>query len=794
VTNEKEIISNTYRQFKIVLWQIIKSLSSVVVLLLAEHYSTGLWFNYFDSIPKWIINIQSVIPQVTYPTHKDSVLYLVSVIASVTGVILALFYPVLATIASTAYAKVHANIRNLLFYDKETQNFLKRLTFLTAFSITLLLFLSLGYKPRSLTLSFITLYSLISLFGILKIGLGVYEFLDPSTLSRIVFDKLSRNINEVKTSGENFDDVNFQSYYHNLAIGQIENLSTITRLSIDVNEVNESSFIKSLSTSYSILQNYLRVKSNIPKTSLWFPKIYEHRSYFTSDQSNRSLSNSTNTFIQPNVIQDYFWFEDKILQNVSINSNTLINNGHLATFNQTINSAANTVANLGYILDLRTGGNLLDSMFANIKLIISKVPKNTINYEVVKDELSSLELYSNNVLTFLIYTLERITKFNSDTLEKEINKINWLDSQSIYKIDIIPELYDILNTLCQKIKNEKLVEGAIITPDWYIKQKISAEYSRIISKKLDGIAVLFDKYILSLKVDDQPLLSSFLIQKGLEIINKFNYRFEALKKSALDVSKLEILEKEFEWVKPDFDKIQKQFEDYEKQCLIILSENLVNISKVVWINQFPDVFGQSYGIISNYINKFFKADNGNLIDKIFPHFLESSLIAFNQLNERYKDYYRPERISYQVLIDVMEISGYAYIYSKLYKNDSYWLNVKGAWDKFFTGSEENVKLLIHFYKYYKTELFGVGVNFNDKHQRSLTLRAKFEEAKVDTVIIDDCYIEVFIEKDGLSSYYDVEEIFIEKYLFELIVSDEIKGLIDRRLYSHCLRKEKCKSE
>jgi len=433
-------------------------------------------------------------------------------------------------------------------------------------------------------------------------------------------------------------------------------------------------------------------------------------------------------------------------------------------------------------------------MFANTKLIISKVPKNTINYEVVKDELSTLELYSNNVLTFLIYILERITKFNSVTLEKEIEKINWLDNQSIYKIDIIPELYDILNELCQKLKNEKLVEGTIITPDWYIKQKISAEYNRIISKKLDDIIELFDRYILSLKVADQPLLSSFLIQKGLEIINKLNYRFVELKKSVSGVSKLELLEKEFEWIKPDFDKIQKQCEDYEKQCLIILSENLVNISKVVWINQFPDVFGQSYGIISNYINRYFKVNNGGLISKIFPHFLESSLIAFNQLNERYKDYYRPERISYQVLIDTMEISGYAYIYSKLYKNDSYWLNVKESWDKLFTGSEENIKLLVHFYKYYKTELYGVGINFNDKHQRSLTLRAIFEDAKVDIDTIDDCYINVFIEKDGLSSFFDVAEIFIEKYLFQLKVSDDIKGLIDRRLYDHCLRKEKIKSE
>ena len=105
ISNEKNTFSNTYSQFKIVLWQMVKAFSSVILLLLIEHFSSELWFNYIDYIPKWVIYVQSIIPKTTYPTNKDAVLYLVSVIASVTGVILALFYPVLATIASTAYAK-----------------------------------------------------------------------------------------------------------------------------------------------------------------------------------------------------------------------------------------------------------------------------------------------------------------------------------------------------------------------------------------------------------------------------------------------------------------------------------------------------------------------------------------------------------------------------------------------------------------------------------------------------------------------------------------------------------------
>ncbi len=784
---EKDTLFNTYSQFKIVLWQIIKAISSVIILLFIESYSTELWNNYFNVLPNWLLKIQSIIPLTIYPENKDAVLSLVSVIASVTGVILALFYPVLATIASTAYAKVHANIRNLLFYDKETQNFLKRLTFLTAFSITLLLFLSLDYKPRTLTLLFITLYSLISLFGILKIGIGVYSFFDPSTLSEIVKEKVLSFFEEVTTKGENYDDVNFQSYYHSLANEQIENISTITRLSIDVNGVNDSSFITSINTSYSIMQNYLALKAKIPKSSLWYPNIYEHSSYFTSDQINRSLVNSTNTFTQPKNIQDYFWFEDKILNNIAVNSDKLINNGHIGVFNQTLRNARNIYLYLGYNLDTRTGKSILNQMYQNIISVINNTSNDVIDYEDIKAELSSIEFYSLNILSFQIYLIDRIISFDSIKIEEELKKINWLDNKSIYKTELIVELYDTLNEISENIKNEKLVEGIIVTPDWYLKQKISAEFVNIIGKKLEETISLIDKYILSLVDDKQPLLTSFLIQKGLEIINKIFFRFEKLKRSITDISKLEQIKGEFTWTNPDFDKIDLQLKGYENKCILILSNNLVNTSKIVWNNQFPDVFGQSYAMISSYINKYFDKNKEDLISKVFPGFLKSALIAFAQLNERYKDYFRPINISYQVLDDVMEISGYAYIYSKVYKNDDYWNNTKNTWDKYFTPTENNINLLITIYEYYKTELLGVGINFQDKHTRQIKLKEIIKREKIDRDKINDCFAKIFIEDSYMPSFDNVSEVFIETYLFKLKESTKSKSIIQRKLLEKCKR-------
>ena len=126
------------------------------------------------------------------------------------------------------------------------------------------------------------------------------------------------------------------------------------------------------------------------------------------------------------------------------------------------------------------------------------------------------------------------------------------------------------------------------------------------------------------------------------------------------------------------------------------------------------------------------------------------------------------------------------------KKDTYWIKNKEAWNTFFTPTKENIELLVNFYKYYRNELFGVGINHDNKNQRTLTLKKIVKEAKIDINKIDDCFVETFLERDGLFSFSDVTEVFIEKYLFKLKESVEAKNLIKRDLQKRCIRKENLK--
>lgn len=142
---------------------IILAFFVVVALYLIEWVFQNIYINHGDSFQNWLKITVDNIPKPKYPESEDSVEGFISIIASISGVLLALFYPVLATIASTGYAKVNSSIRNLLFIEPVTQNYLRRLAFLTAYSVCVLLFTTFGIYPGNLVILFLAILSLISL-------------------------------------------------------------------------------------------------------------------------------------------------------------------------------------------------------------------------------------------------------------------------------------------------------------------------------------------------------------------------------------------------------------------------------------------------------------------------------------------------------------------------------------------------------------------------------------------------------------------------------------------------------
>jgi hypothetical protein len=643
-------------------------------------------------------------------------------------------------------------------------------------------------------LSFLAFYSLTTLFGILKIGLGVYNFFEPGTLSGIVFNKLTDSIINVTTEGEYWNERNFQNHHFKLAFEQIENLSLLTSLCLKDDDLKDKSFKSIFKTSLYTLQFYLVQKPKIPIDSLWFPNSYEHLSYFESDMLMRQISLNTNTLTPPKVKPNRYWLEEKIVNNLSKGLESIVKSGHINVLGESILMTHRVFDSLGVITDLRTGEILLDKLLANVRLISNKETKNDeiSNYENWKEELGCISTYCYSILQLQISVFETITSFNSNRILEEYKKIIWKNKSTIYSTEFIPELFETLNKFREFVEIEKEIEGKRITPDWYFCQHLTADYLRHANEKITQSITFFDSHLLSIAEhfdkENNFLLASFTAQIGLEILHKLNYRIGLLKQTLDDIDKIEVCKGEFNWTKPNFEEIETKLLNYDRACISILAKNVEKLTKIKWNNQFPDIFAHSYSLLSNKLNESFKKNQFDAFQKCFSPFVKSSITAFSNLNTTFKHYDRPQNISYQALLDPMEISGYAYIYSVIYNSPNYWEEVKKTWDESFIPSKENISLLVNYYSYYKTILLGTGINGTIKHQRERTLVDVTQALNIRVNNIPDFLVRLFVSEDPYHHYhYDVAELFIELYLFTFIEAKDSAIKMKRDIFSQLNR-------
>lgn len=773
-----------FAHLKLTLLNIIKAFSFIMFLYFLEGYATSIWNNYLNYIPDWIVDIKDILPKPTYPNDRDPVIQLLTIIASVTGVILALFYPVLATIASTAYAKVHANVRNLLLSEKETQGYLRRLTYLTAFALIVLLFTSFGYNPGNLIITYLLFYCLIVLFGILKIGLGVYNLLEPASLITLINDKLTTSINEVTSKAPYYHDPAFQKFYRQEASKQISNLELITNLS-DSRGVQDFSFLKCNQYSFEVLNYYLRIKASIPRNSEWFPLLNIHKSYFESDMTERGLSKNTSTYIRPSQEKNNLWFEEMVIETTTNAVDKVVSSGRYDLLAQSMTHSKGTIEILGHQFNTDVAEKLLTSFRQNLESLTKeiKAKDKLSDYSDWRAELESIEVFAYSVFAFQYGFLQSIENFNAAKFNVEYMKINWQEGSSIYKTTFNSELYSTLDRFVENHLNEIEVEGKRVTPDWYYMQSLCAEYLISISKKLPATIEFTNKYLVEITKEldrnGMSLVASFSSHIGLEVVRKLRFRLNEVRETLKTLDVFEKSKGEFNWSTPDYKKLEKSLLNYEKDFFEITHKNIFPISKLIWSNKFPDIFAHSYSIVSRYLNRCFEENDKQLFIEVFPLFLSAAIKAFENNNRNFKHYNMPENISYQSLVDLMEISGYAYLYSEIHNDRKYWEVTKESWNIGFTASEQNIMILVAYYRHYKSYLHGTGINFTEHSEREKTYR---ELAKhIDRNTIADPLVKMFIPDRSFGSlYYNTAELFLEMYIFTFIEAKQAVDLMPRR--------------
>lgn len=795
--------------------QILKSVVFISVLffieILCRNYSNENW-NY---LPDLIQNIFKHIPDITNSDkYLEKTLPFISILASINGLILALFFPIVTTILSSAFTKVPSDVRFILLKEPSTQNFINNITFTLSLTLLIMFFMIFNYMPGALIIGTVTLFSLRGFYYLIKIGFGIFKYFDPSNLTKNIIQEMIKNLKYATNKGRFYDDKNFQHHYYSNTLKNIEQLRFLVGMITQEKFLQAGSFELTVRSIIGFLNYYQTTKLNIPIKSLWFQKTAKHKSHFKANDTSRRFASEFDSFLQPEHVLDYNWVEKAMLSIIFDGINELEKNDSIETIVQ-IFILFNDFSEQNGLFFNKTIENLLIKKSSSliIKLTSEKFSNQEsllIEFESKVAYFSIVELYFKLFQSFEFGVFKKTEKLNKNKLIKFINDLypTFNKTNTIKVDDLVPSIKKSLLNVHELIKTERYIENKTLTPQWYIIQYVTNNYIHEYEKMLLFFEELYDIYNQVLNHFKQNNNILFEVFSQLLALANLSMQSKHLGHSFAIIKEAETLKinKEITRLPIEFKKFTSQFLGIRKNYIKDISKNLFSLSLISKSDKIPDIFGQSYSIISKEISMALNTCDFEYFSTLYSSLLPTSLIftenLFNEAQElSYTDVWQI-KYSNQTIFNLLEISGLAYIYSELYEDKRFVNHVYSEWDKYFnkmeninSGYEKNTILnIVIRYAFSQRRNYGLDQNFEMSVNRKRGLLNKLEEMnlisdypkqyesskKKNNKLFQNPILEIVIPQQLQSSFFhDFKEIFIELFLLCRVNAKEIEPTYQR---------------
>ena len=683
-------------------------------------------------------------------------------------VFLALYYSNIATIYESEYTNATNVIRKLFENEISQNSSLKKINTYIIQSILILFSIMIGLPVWYIFILYMIIKTIDIIITFITKGNTIYEF---SNIYNVLLNRkkeLIFHIDSVTEKGYLNNNFNFQNLHGKRAVTILDEMETVNNYILGENKLNKKdSILEFMQSNIDFLKYYLYNKNKILFNSLWFQKKMKHKKWYSADFTEKGIALNTGTELQPNNIIDNDWFEEKILK---MNENTIMffaNNGCWKEITYYIWKISDAIP---YWIKF---GNI-SILYDHIEKIIFTIKNEVINSNKEKEDL--LNLLEIICYVFVHYTLcvrEFIEKINLNECDKFIiNNYKFHDKKILQinnKIFNNSEFYWIYKGL----RNEKKLEKKIITPNWYLKQRVSKLYIFEINKLLNIIEKM---YRINLNLGTELLnsgkytFSEAFIMNENELYNKINL----IKETSSPIFK-ELLtndiEKDYKLPDIDINKIIENIEKMHFEKVPKLWEKSCEVWGLKDKDNERDVFGFCYNNLCEYIFQNILNFNYDVFNLHYEKLVEIAILSEIDIHDELKDdkkYTDIAKFKFQMsgLNTMFELSGYAIIVGEIL-NDYRWKKkiddvISNIFEKFNEAKKwkEIIRLLVNDFWYIESiDYTNKEIRFRDTIEKSQKLKFKYVGPFENKIVINTKNLEkmYYSDIDGLS--IDVREIF-----------------------------------
>lgn len=644
-----------------------------------------------------------------HPLNNDTYVQMLTVIAGVTGVFLGLYFNAVSTVVSSGtYSSAPGDIRELILKDRLKNNYVRLVTFLTALSVILLAFSATNIAPLHLAIPILAIVSCLAIFIFIRLGFKTLFLSDDPT---ILFGTLSGEIlkwaKQATYRGYQWQNPSFQEHYRKQALKSVTTLVTLAELSSRKAELQSKTHPRLLNNLLALTSVYFDDKHLIPSDSNWYGKKPRHKQWYLSDSADIEMATQTDTTLQPTQVPYTTWLEDVLLDVVFEAYKSDANVGDYQALYNKIASlpdffsgmGGNWLAEDGEKWHTRLSNDILANLTNGQDIDEIQEP----NSVAVTDILASIPM------SIELGFIRAINELNVSNLRRQLLNTNLLTGDAPYRLSLPLSTVKTLEEVHMGALFEKRAQSYNKTPNWYVTEVALHDLELAIYGQWQSLIKLLETWYIEtgLALNDAKRYrqSATVYSRAIELAWKLDSHIERLRELSQALrkdGKIEFLKKaEWDWDK-EHDKVIK-FRNLAVKRQAELIPRLWNTKEPD--PDMPDFFGGAVHRTGEACYEALKIGDVDTFNTLFRSYFLGILGVFESLKLEVQGW---DELSSAItwmsepILDLFDISGYAYVYAEYHNKPELWTGCKNTWDTYLTNMPQQLQSFAVISNYHQT--------------------------------------------------------------------------------------------
>lgn len=611
---------------------------------------------------------------------------LLTTIASISGVFLGLYFAAISAIAGNLLVRATQDVRRFFTLGPRTEQYVRTVALTGIISVLYLVAKSFGHDIHPFGLMFLAIVASYIIIRFWHISSDVFNALEPRDSFPWITKNIADSVKGATPPGFQWKRPYIQNHNRAVAAYNVELLNNLIDFGIKELKLSDRQLIIALQYLGGLLFFYSEEKSKIPTTSFWYKTKNQYESWTLADSAQIAMALNTGTTLYPKTIKDFTWFEEDVLDIGLKVLNLFIKEKKIGSAFQGLEVFVDVAENYGADFN-EQGIKMLFQKLEQTTDSVYSIKVDDIRQQATKEQLAFIDTQGRLAIAALLGLAKYIDKTSCDDLSKTMSNIKWTSEKGdIYITGLPSAILPRLESISNDLQNEKIIEGKILSPEWYIKTLCFQQYLYSIQKYFNFLKSLhqdfFQTKLNSLLEKKQFPLAAQLVQRWLEFSNKYKRLVGLLKKHVETCEQFHQL-KDLPRASFDFNTEEKIAIDRDKEITDRMIRLLPKLKTIVIDEELPDYFGQALtmGLVACY--RACEENEHERFKKIMPIVFDASLTAFDLIREKVKNWSQEDsKIIYssEPLINLLEISGYSKLYSELHQNPELWDVTKQLWD------------------------------------------------------------------------------------------------------------------